>query len=183
MHCFAHQPSAKWTGSNQTMVIVGDDADEVNAVRVGAVAQTFAHLADVALRRHGIFLEVAFSNECPSLTFDTFGSPDADAAGEPRSLSCLQAIYFGPGLTAHTVHTLTIINRCEAAIEVEIGAVTVHPSTTYVAGDTGGWATLPPLSSPLPWKGPITPRSDACAVGAEKCVLPPVSLTLVDVEK
>ena len=53
MHCLAHQPSAGWSSSNSTMLIVGDSSDDPSAVRVGAVAQVFAHLADSALKQHG----------------------------------------------------------------------------------------------------------------------------------
>ena len=53
LHCLAHQLSAGWTSSNSTAIIVGDDADDVAAVRVGAVAQVLSHMAHSALKRHG----------------------------------------------------------------------------------------------------------------------------------
>jgi hypothetical protein len=35
MHCLAHQPSAGWTSTNSTLLIVGDGPDEADAVQVG----------------------------------------------------------------------------------------------------------------------------------------------------
>ena len=53
MHALVHQPSAGWTSSNSTLLIVGDAPNDVGAVQVGAVGQVYAHLTHAALKQHG----------------------------------------------------------------------------------------------------------------------------------
>ena len=50
MHALVHQPSAGWTSSNSTLLIVGDAPNDVGAVQVGAIGQVYAHLTHAALK-------------------------------------------------------------------------------------------------------------------------------------
>ncbi len=171
MHCLAHQPSAGWSSSNSTILIVGDSSDNPSAVRVGAVAQVFAHLADSALKQHGMVHSASISAGCPAVDLKAHGN-----------ISCIQATVFagGEGSSTATV-TFVLMNRCEATVGVTV-AGRVKTSTSYLASDKGGWAGLPPPGSSVPWSAPLAPSKQACAAGSvAACALPPVSLTFVDV--
>jgi hypothetical protein len=164
LHCLAHQPSAGWSSSNATLRIVGDNADDPAA----AVAQVFAHLADSVLATHG------------SIALATHGNT-----------SCTQATVFAGSVgQTENLMAFVLMNRCETAVAVDITTGTtpvdhagVRASTTYVAGDKGGWFPLPSTGSKVPWSSPLTPSplsTGACS-GSQGCVLPPVSLTFVKV--
>ena len=170
MHCLAHQPSAGWSSSNSTVLIVGDESDDLAAIRVGAVAQVFAHLADSALRQHGMVHSASLSAGCPMVDLKTHGN-----------ISCIQATVFaGSGqASSAAAQTFVLMNRCEDTVNIEV-AGRVKASTSYVAGDKGGWAPLPAAGSSVPWSAPLSPSKGACAVGGAACALPPVSLTLVE---
>eukprot|EP01043_Picozoa_sp_COSAG02_P015091 COSAG02_NODE_634_length_19259_cov_9.871347_10_plen_553_part_00 len=170
MHCLAHQPSAGWSSSNSTVLIVGDSSGDPSAVRVGAVAQVFAHLADSALKQHGTVHSASLSAGCPAVDLKAHGN-----------ISCIQATVFaGEEDGSAGTMTFVLMNRCEATVGVAV-AGRVKTSTSYLAGDKGGWAPLPPPGSSVPWSAPLAPSKQACAVGSAACALPPVSLTLVDV--
>ena len=112
MHCLAHQPSAGWTSSNSTAIIVGDQSNDVAAVRVGAVAQVFSHLAHSALKRHGHVRSAKISG-------------DADTCGvvQPKfsqsNASCLQSVVFG-GPAPSDPMTFVVLNRCESVITITL---------------------------------------------------------------
>ena len=178
LHCLAHQASAGWTSSNSTLLIVGDSSDDMAAVRVGAVAQVFAHLADSALRKHGAAATVRsvfLSAECPTVNLSL-------TKGQANS-SCVQSTAFAD---ANSTMTIVLMNRCEDPVHLQLrpgagtGAMAVKASTTYLADDPGWWAVLPPTDAALPWQAPMTPSTQACGLGTTGCILPPVSLTIVD---
>ena len=173
MHCLAHQPSAGWSSSNSTAIIVGDSSDDPSAVRVGAVAQVFAHLADSALKQHGTVHSASLSAGCPNATIRGHGN-----------ISCIQATVFAGGEQDSSVATMTFVlmNRCETTVHVHVTTGRVTASTGYMASDKGGWAPLPPPESSVPWSAPLTPSRRACVADGAACALPPVSLPLVDVE-
>jgi hypothetical protein len=170
-------------------------AQDVASVRVGAVAQVFAHLADAALHQHGPptqLLPAVLSSGCPSVSLHPFG--------EHANTSCVQSIILAGDTGSSSTMTYVLLNRCEAPVNIglarsnggrtsdmspdgsESPAVAVTASTTYLADDVGGWAPLPAAGASPPWQAPLTPIKLACGLGAARCVLPPASLTIVDVQ-
>ena len=187
MHCLAHQPSAGWTSSNSTLLIVGDEANDLSAVQVGAVAQVYAHLTHAALKQHGWVGAPVLSAGCPSSGL---------VAAHSKNFSCLQTAMFGDSANALDGTgslTFVVMNRCEQAVSATLqmasGAtaarsVTVD-ATTYLGDDEGGWAALEGLPAAPPWSAPLSPATSGVCEGgqAATCSLPPVSLTLVTVRQ
>jgi hypothetical protein len=186
MHCLVHQPSAGWTSSNATLLIVGDGPNDVSAVQVGAVAQVYTHLTHAALKQHGWVGTPSLSDGCPSSRL---------VAAHANNFSCLQTAVFGDSATALSGTgslTFVVMNRCEqpvtATLQVpSVPAATARPltvdATTYLGDDEGGWAALEGVPAAPPWSAPLSPvRSGVCEGGqAATCRLPPVSLTLATV--
>ena len=180
MHCLVHQPSAGWTSSNSTLLIVGDEPNDSKAVQVGAVAQIYAHLTHTALKEHGWVGTPSLSATCPSSGL---------VAAQSGNFSCLQVAVFGDSSDPKTQSRMTfvVMNRCEQTVSTTLqmhsGSTWDVAATTYMGDDAGGWTALASVPAAFPWTAPLHPASSACSSGAAvTCALPPVSLTFATVK-
>ena len=188
IHAFLHQTGLNWDAENG-LVEVGQQADDVEGVKVNGVSQIFGHVSRAAMGHatmHG-----GTPTGCPNLDFQVGGI---------GNLSCLMAAGFFGDNAAHRDAgdgTVVLLNKCAMPVTVRLSprqvpltssnvtpSLQVLSTVVYDAHNEGGWAEVPTNPDSLPWAGPLNPQVQHRAeseVGSS-VDLPPTSLTFAAVQ-
>jgi hypothetical protein len=193
VHAFLHQEGVAWDTEN-AMVQVGSQANDMASVKVNGIAQVFGHMSRAALDHANMHAGVP-SPGCPKLGFPVNGV---------NELSCVMAAGFfdqQPSASASSNismgGTVVLLNKCQEPVTVSLpSTLQVLSSITYEANDKGGWAQPPKDPDALPWPGPLSPRvhvggdhrspsssSSSGSSSISEVVLPAVSLTFTVVNQ
>lgn len=120
-----------------------------------AVAQVFAHAAEVATRRGVAAMHaVTQSQGAPLMPWGPKGPPIGLAG-----LECLQAI----ALSSSGGMSHIVINRCNQTLNVALAGGQAHRWTAYACGpdSPAGFSPLPAPGAAFPWHGPLRSRTGA----------------------
>jgi hypothetical protein len=196
VHAFLHQNGLNWDAENG-LVEVGQQADDLNSVKVNGISQIFGHMSRAAMGHstmHG-----GIPDGCPTLDFQVGGI---------ANLSCVMAAGFFGDQAARNGKirvgngTVVLLNKCAVPITVSLSSppvplskhrskaaspLQVLSTITYDAHDEGGWAHVPMDPDSLPWAGPLSPKvqqrdgSETGSLSTSSVVLPPTSLTFAAV--
>eukprot|EP00051_Salpingoeca_urceolata_P032742 m.17147 g.17147 ORF g.17147 m.17147 type:complete len:577 (+) comp5405_c0_seq1:19-1749(+) len=160
-------------GQQAGMLRWGNTSESAGRLQNDAVAQVFAHVADVATRRNTHMHTVSQSgDDVPRIPVAVSGR---------QGLPCLQVAGFSNSTGGSTAADLAIINRCLDTISVTFGAadkaVAAAPAGGFVArswtiypsgqGTPAGFVDIPHSTASFPWPGPLHAQSGTRDVDRE----------------